>query len=111
VFIIATSLDFALNRGANHPNALLNMTCSIVAEERNEDRLTSSCWRYEAALYKILHGAQLTSAANDLKIAVKVMRANYSPVFTADDDKKTPGVFRKETALELEVNLWENLFG
>ena len=109
LFILTDRIDFQLNVGQNHPNALLYMNLTCVNEDRNTDFVTIQTYRYQAALYSVLSGAQLTDATNNMTLVIKVMQANYSPIYSADDQKTTAGVFRKEVSLALEINLFENL--
>lgn len=111
IFLIPDSIDFQLEKGPNHPNALINMRLTIVTEDRNEDHLTIQCYRYQSALYDILNGAQLTDTTSNQTIVIKVMQANFYPIYSAPDENTTRGVFRKEVSLTLEINDFENLNG
>lgn len=111
IFLIPDNMDFHLERGANHPNAILNMRLSVVLEDRNEDHLTIKSYRYQSAIYDVLNGAQLTDQTDNLTLIIKVMQVNFYPIYSAHDDTTTKGVFRKEVSLTLEINHFENLNG
>jgi hypothetical protein len=111
IFLIPDNIDFHLEKGPNHPNAILNMRLSIVTEDRNEDNLTIKSYRYQSAIYDVLNGAQLTDTSNNLTLIVKVMQVNFYPIYSAHDDTTVKGVFRKEVSLTLEINYFENLNG
>lgn len=104
VFIIATNVDLALSRGQNHINSKQDVTISVVIEDKDSDALTIGCYRYQDALFEILDGAQVVSADTKIKIVVKVVSVIFSETFSLQDNNT---IFRKEVAVMLEVEHWE----
>lgn len=108
VFIIPQDVDFMLpERGQNFINANVNIQLTCVVTDRDVDILAVKGFRYMAALQETLHGAQLQSVNNDVKIVVKVMKAAFTPVYTSAQAGTAASDFRHEISLDLEVNHWE----
>jgi len=110
VFIIARRLDTRNDsKGANFIDALVDVGVSIVIEDRLADLLTIKAWRYQAALYKLLNQAALTSSDGKLKIVSKIESVDFGGEFSSTTDPTVPqGVFRKEVLLNLNVEHYEN---
>lgn len=102
VLIIADKVDFDLAQGQNHINSKQSITVSIVAEEKDSEKLTYLCYRYQDALHFVLDRTQIVSLDKRIKLFVKVTRMEFSSTFTHQDEY-TKG-FRKEVALTLEVH-------
>lgn len=109
VFVIAENIDFKLDRGQNHINAMIRMNVGVLVEEKDLERLTIKTYRYQAALHKLLNETRLTNTSGSVVYIVKVTRAEYSPIYTnAQAPNDVQGVFRKEVRLECEVEDYEN---
>lgn len=110
VFIIVNRMDMRNDRqGANHINGLSSITVSVVIEDRTAESLVIKAFRYQAAIHQVLHETVLTSTDNKVKIVSKVEAAEFSAEFTKADDPNIPeGIFRKEIALQLNVEHYEN---
>lgn len=108
VFIVPTNMDFLkTEKGANHINAVLNIRLGIVNQDRDVNLLALKSFRFQAAMHEILDGVSLTGDGGDVKIVIKVMSAEYSPVFTQETAKTAVNDFRQEVSLLLEVNHFE----
>jgi len=108
VFVVVDSMDFPESSyGPNHINNLVKIYCSAVVEDRDMAFLTIKAERYQAALCRILHRTILQDDPNFIKIYSRVLRAEFSPIFTRKE-KTNEGIFRKEVSLELEVKHFEN---
>jgi hypothetical protein len=111
VFLIADSIDFQKERGANFIDAKVRIYCSVVIEDRDANRLTRKAWRYQAALTQVLDQAVLQNVDGQLKMVVKVSDAAFSPLASVSTDPSDRGaVFRKEVSLTLTVEHFEQLF-
>lgn len=109
VFVIAENIDFRLDRGPNMINAKIKINVTVLVEEKDLTRLTVKTYRYQAALCKILQQTRLTASDNSVTYIVKVIRAEYSPIYTNAQQADDPtGAFRKEVLLECEVEDYEN---
>lgn len=110
VFVMCEDFDFQQNlNAANHINGMARVNVSVVVEEKDEKRLTYKCWRYQSALHRILAGATLQTAAQDLVLTVVVKKETFSPMYSnAKDSASTGAVFRKEVLFECEVHQREN---
>lgn len=109
VFVIADNVDFALERGANHINAISNINVTVLIEDKDAEKLTIKSWRYQAALHELLANTRLTSADNAVTIVTKVLRVSYSPLYALKGREDDPqAFFRKEVALECAVEHYEN---
>ena len=111
VFVVCESMQLRNDQqGANHINALARVVVSVLVEDRNMVNLVTKAWRYHSALHKILHLTALTSADTKVRIISKVDRVSFSPEFSrSQSPDEADGVFRKEVALELDVEHFENL--
>lgn len=109
VFIIPEHINFSLERGQNHINAKVRVNVSVVVEDRDTEHLAIKVWRYQAALHQILVETRLTTVSGDVTLVVKVADASFSSTYTAAQEAGNPqGAFRKEVALECDVEHWEN---
>lgn len=93
--------------GANFVNAIVKLFVSVVIEDQEEEELTIKSERYQAALFKILHWSTLQDDVENVKIWVRVVRCEFSPLYTKKRGNDMAD-FRKEVSLELEVKHWEN---
>lgn len=111
VFTICDQMDMKnIERGANHINAAAKVIVSVLVEDRLLDLLVLKTWRYQAALHKLLHLTALTSADLKVKLELKVERIYFSPEYSDSKDQNVrSGVFRKEVAIEMEVDHIESL--
>lgn len=97
-------------RNANYLNTTAKVHVSVLIEDRIKDNLVLKSWRYQAALFKILHETSLTTVDNLVKIVVKVDEMLFSPEFSDTNDRDATGsVFRKEVVLSCNVEHYENL--
>jgi hypothetical protein len=109
IFVIVENIDFRLDRGPNCISAKLKVNVNVVVEDKDMSRLTAKAYRYQAALNRVLQQTRLTSSDNSVVYIVKVIRAEYSPIYTNAQAAGDPtGVFRKEVLLECEVENYEN---
>jgi hypothetical protein len=110
IWVVCDNIDFGLEKGQNHINASVFINVGIVIEDRLLKDLTRRCYRYQAALHKILAQRCLNSTDEEVRITILVRNATFSPVFTDAQEKgNARGVFRKECVLELEVRQFEEL--
>lgn len=107
IFVLARSVDFSLTRGQNFVDAVGDFMVAAIIEERTPERLAVSGWRYQDALHSLLHGIELFDSINDVQIIMKVKKARYSGTDQIGDE--TSKTFRKEIALDLDVEIYENL--
>lgn len=111
VFLIADSIDFRKERGANFVDAALKLYCSIVIEDKDAERLTRKAWRYQAALNQVLDQSILTIPGHEFKMVVKVTDAAFSPIASLPTDPNDrSAVFRKEVSLTLTVENYEPIY-
>jgi hypothetical protein len=110
VFTIVDSADFRDEQdGQNYLSASVKIFVSVVVEDKDQVSLTIKTERYQAALFRLLHRVHLLSTSGDLKLYSRVVRAEFSPLFTKDGElTKAMNVFRKEVALQLDVRHFEN---
>jgi hypothetical protein len=111
VFIICQGIDMNnASRASNQLCSTARVVVSVLVEDRIKTNLVIKSWRYQAALHKILHLTSLLSTDSKVRLVIKVDRVSFSPEFTDTQDENAPGaVFRKEVALELEVEHYEAL--
>jgi hypothetical protein len=101
-------MDFRLPRGPNYISAAHDMRVTVLLDDRNRELLTIRCWRYQAALTKLLSETQLLTLDNKVKIVTKVVKNTFSPLYTDTANPDSPqAVFRKEVVVELEVEHYE----
>lgn len=105
IFVIVDDGDFRLNRGPNFISAALNVNVSAVVQERTEDLIQTLSYCYLDALHEVLDGAEITSTNADVKLKIKATRFAFSR--NVSEKYQTLDVFRKEVALTLEVEHWE----
>jgi hypothetical protein len=111
IFTIIDSMDMMNSeRAANYINAQARVIVSVVIEDRKQDLLNIKCWRYQSALHQILHLASLTSDDGRVRLECRVARVLFGREFSDALNNDVPaGVFRKEVALHLDVDHYENL--
>jgi len=108
VFCVVDSMTIPEDAtGANFIDGIVRMFVSVVIEDREADKLTIKSERYQAALFEILHWSTLEDALKNIKIWVRVVRCEFSPLYTKPRGGNE-GEFRKEVALELEIKQFEN---
>ncbi len=109
IFVLAEDADFRQAKGANYVNALAYFNVEAMIEDRNAELLTRKAYRYQAALESVLQAEPIVNAERTMKIVVKVVRAGFSPIYTAQDvDQNTPkGMFRKAMWLSCEIEQYE----
>lgn len=109
IFVICDNIDFRLDRGQNHTNAVVRINVGVVVEDKDCERLTAKTYRYQAALCRVLQESRLTASDDSVVYIVKVIRAEYSPIYSnAQAEGDVQGVFRKEVRLECELEDYEN---
>jgi hypothetical protein len=111
VFTICDSMDMHnIDKASNAITATARVMVSVLIEDRLKELLVVKAWRYQAALHKILHETTLTSVDSRVKLVCKVESMHFSPEFSETVDEKNPSaVFRKEVAIECEVEHYEKL--
>lgn len=109
VFAICEEFDFRLEQSKpNYINALAKVNVSILVEDRDRTALTVKCWRYQAALARMLDNLELSNQSGSVKLVCKEVRHSFSPLYTNTQDPEDPkAVFRKEVVVELEVEHYE----
>lgn len=109
IFVVADSGEIPEEQtGANQVTARLKFFVSAVVEGQEAAALTILSERYQAALFKILHWQTLTDTVLNVKDWVRVVRFEFSPLYTKTRKADNMGNFRKEVSLELEVKHYEN---
>ena len=108
IFTVVDSMEFPEDTlNPNHVNATIRFFVSVVIEDREAKLLTIKAERYQAALFQVLHRIQLEDPVKNLKIYSRVLRAEFSPLYTKGP-RAGEGSFRKEASMELEIKHWEN---
>lgn len=110
IFVVGETLNMRqAEKQSNYINALGNVTVSLVVEDREEALLTKKAFRYASALHSLLECQQLIATSQKLKIHIRVDRLENGAVYT-DSDKRdqADAVFRREVALYLNVEHFEN---
>ncbi len=109
IFVVADSAEIPEdNTGANMITAVFKFYVSAVVEGQDAAGLTILAERYQAALFKILHWKNLLDSSLNVKDWVRVVRFQFSPLYTKTRKGENMGEFRKEVSLELEVKHYEN---
>jgi len=88
----------------NFVKGKLEVYASVVVEETDKERLVFKAWRYQAAMYALLHRLRLTSVDGSATMTALVTEAAFSPEY---QNSEKENVFRREVMLKLEVNHWE----
>jgi hypothetical protein len=107
VMVVCNSMKMHNDRGANFIAGTADISVSLLASEITLDKLVTKTWRYQAALHALLHETALTTADTKVKIVSKVEDLREGVEYTEKDDPEN--VFRKEIALILSVEHWEQL--
>ncbi|OPZ24621.1 MAG: hypothetical protein BWZ03_00096 [bacterium ADurb.BinA186] len=116
IFVISKSMDMRQEeKGGNFITGQAEVQVTCVVEDKRSDLCNALAYRYASALHSILDQANLTisgdltppqGVANDF---VRVSRIENSDLFTQTEDKtRSESVFRKEIALYLKVEHFEN---
>lgn len=109
IFVVADSVEIPEERtGANQVTAFMKFYVTAVVEGQEAAGLTILSERYQAALFKILHWTTLTDLTLNVKDWIRVVRMEFSPLFTKTRVQDNLANFRKEVSLELEVKHFEN---
>ncbi len=109
IFVVADSAEIPEEQtGTNTIIAKLKFFVSAVCEDRNAGGLTLLTERYQSALFTLLHRQTLTDSTANVKDWVRVVRFQFSPLYTKTRKADNMGSFRKEVSLELEVKHFEN---
>lgn len=101
VFIVAPTVDYQKELGANHVNAIISFNISVVVEDRAEEYLWTKANRYAAALHKLLDQNALQDG--DVKVTTVVTRENYSDNFVPNGMTN----FRREVLLQVDAYHYE----
>lgn len=108
VFVIADEIDFKKDRGANFITATASFQIAAVVEAQIMEDAARICFRYQAALQKILDNASLTTADQALRIVCIVRTGKFTEEY---DPSEKPGttsaVWRKGVLLRVDVELYE----
>ena len=109
VFVIPDRVDFRKDeKAANFIDATSRINVTVLIEDKDAERLELKCWRYQAALHKVLDQVPLTSDDSGVRITIEVMNAAFSPMYSLTQDPSAPNaVFRKEVVLECDVYHYE----
>lgn len=105
IFVICQNVDLRLDKGQNHVNALMDYAISVVVEEKTEELLQRKCWRYQDALTTLFANQTLLVDSNNILLKTKVRSIYFSEQFS---EKREDLIFRKEVALDLGVEHYEN---
>jgi hypothetical protein len=109
VFVVVDSGEVPDERtGTNYVSVLMKVYVSAVVEGLEENSLTIKAERYQAALFKILHQTVISDTTDNVKIYIRCKRFQFSDLYTKSRKNDNMGDFRKEVAIELEVQHWEN---
>lgn len=107
VIIDLAKFDFRPGeKKANHVNAACEITIACLLEDRDEERLTIKCYRYNDAFYNILAQAEIVDVTDQVKLIVIVNSSTFTPSYS--DAGKDVGIFRKELHLECKVEHYSN---
>lgn len=110
VFTIIKNQDFRNEvMGANHINAMDEVIVAVVVEDRLEKNIVKKAWRYQSALFQILHEVALTNSDQSVKLFSRVQNCSFSGTINLKNEKAADAVFRKEVSLRLQVEHIENL--
>lgn len=109
IFLVVDSGELPEQQtGANHINAVMKLYCSAVIEGTEAGALTILCERYQSALCRILHQLTVDDPGENVKIYVRVVKFQFSPIYTKSRKQgENMANFKKEVALELEVKHFE----
>ncbi len=108
VYVIPQSIDFKKDRGTNHVNATASFEVAVVCEAQTTQDVSRMCWRYQAALHKILDQARLTSADSALTLTCIPKGGEFGEEFDPSDKPgKASGVFRKGVLIRMDVEIYE----
>lgn len=105
VFVIPNSVDFRLDRGANFMTQTVKMLISVVVEDKRDFLLNLKAWQYQDALHECLQGQELVGGK--IKAVVLITGARFSS--QASDKSDGADIFRKEVALDCDVEIYESL--
>ncbi len=109
IFVVVDSGEVPDEKtGTNYVSAIMKLYVSAVVEGLDAAELTRKCERYQAALFKILHQTNIVDASHNVKIYILCKRFRFSELYTKSRKADNLGDMRKEVAIELEVEHWEN---
>lgn len=105
IFAICENVDLRPTIGQNHINAAMSYIVSIVVEDKSEELLQKKCWRYQDALTTLFMNATIITENQDIMLKTIVKNIYFSEQFS---EKRDDLIFRKEVALDLGVEHYEN---
>ncbi len=109
LFVVADSVEIPDEKtGTNMITATMKFFVSAVVEGQDAKGLTILTERYQSALFKLLHWQTLQDTNFNVKDFIRVVRFQFSPLYTKERKGDNMGSFRKEVSLELEVKHYEN---
>jgi len=116
IFVIGKNIDMRQEEKAgNFITGLAEVQVTCVVEDKTSAMCNSFAYRYASALHSILDLANLeiigdlTPPQGVAKYFVRVSRLENSDLFTNTEDKtRSTSIFRKEIALYLKVEHFEN---
>ncbi len=107
VYVVTSGVSTNKDRGANFAAETIDAVVTVIVGDQNADQLTIKSERYTVAIKKILDNVPLVSGDGTIKIVPLVARLDYSPAFKMSQND---GTFRKEGALELRIEYFEQQF-
>ena len=109
IFVVADSVEIPDEKtGTNMITATMKFFVSVVVEGQDAKGLTILTERYQSALFKLLHWQTLQDTNFNVKDFIRVVRFQFSPLYTKTRKGDNMGDFRKEVSLELEIKHYEN---
>lgn len=110
VFVLLEDDDFQKDKKeSNYENGKMTVYTNMVISDLDTEVLTRRCYRYMAAMRKVLDQVDLTSQNNEIKITIVVESGKFSPTYTkAQKPGAATGVFMKEFSLRCSVYYSEN---
>ena len=110
IFVVANSIDFKKDRGANFVDASAKYGIAAICEAQTTNDVARITWRYQAALSQILDNKQLNSSDNTFSLKIIVQGAEFSETYDPGTQQGSPAKnWRKGVQLTCDVELWENL--
>jgi hypothetical protein len=109
IFVVVDSGEVPDEKtGTNYVSAIIKLYVSAVVEGLDAEALTRKCERYQSALFKILHQTTIVDTTDNVKLYILCKRFRFSELYTKSRKADNMGDMRKEVAIELEVEHWEN---
>jgi hypothetical protein len=108
VFVVAQKNQTRLDRGQSFTNSQARYCISVVVEDKEKELLSRKSWRYQDALYGMLHETEIRDDVSPItKIAIKVIEQRFSNNFASGNEQQK--TFRKEVAFDCDVEIWQGL--